>query len=113
MLPLPRVSVTKYWQTVRAFQSASEFLDLSPADRNLTWRKHTADEDFWEWPMPMYYWCRDPFYVGQTIEVRPVIRESLADFLAPDENYITLVEIGGIGSGKGLALGTELPTPDG
>lgn len=103
MILLPRVSPAEYRARWDAFDSAADYLELSPSDRNIAWREHTGDDDFHEWPVPVSHFVSDPFYVGPSVDVRPKIREFMADFCDPDGLYELFVFIGGIGAGKSFS----------
>lgn len=102
-----------YWEKWRAFDEMANFLDLKPVDRNLAWREYTRDDDWHEWPVPIQQFLADPFYVGQEVVVRPIIKEFLSDFWEPSSGYQVFVFIGGIGAGKAGALTERIPTPTG
>lgn len=89
-----------YYARWRAFDEAARYLKLSPADRNLMWREHTANEHLYEWPVPIEHFITDPFYTGGGLVARPKIREFLADFGDPSQLYELFVLIAGIGAGK-------------
>ncbi len=103
MILLPRVSPGEFRARWTAFDSAAEYLELSASDRNIAWREHTGDDDFYEWPVPIEHFVCDPFYVGPAVTVRPKIRQFMADFCDPDGIYELFVFIGGIGSGKSFS----------
>ena len=103
MLLLPRIAPPDYKARWQAFADASEYLELTPADRNLAWREWTHDEHFHEWPVPVEHFVRDPFYVGTNVVVRPKVREFMADFADPDNLFELFCFIAGIGAGKSFS----------
>lgn len=114
MILLPRVTPAEFRAKWAAFKRAAEFLELDPHDRNLAWREMTGDDQWHEWPVPASHFVDDPFYVGEKIFVRPWLRDDIfGDLGDPDYEPQALLLIAGLGSGKGLALDTPLPTPTG
>lgn len=86
----------------------SDFLDLSPHDRNLAWREATGDEEWYEWPVPVEAFIEDPYYIGTDIVVREAIREFLVDFWNPKSIYELFVFVGGIGAGKSFSASISI-----
>lgn len=97
------VTPAEFRARFEVFDEAARFLQLSPPDRCLMWREHTADEHFVEWPVPIEHFVDDPFYTGADLSVRPKIREFMSDFFDPDALYELFTFVAGIGSGKSFS----------
>jgi hypothetical protein len=107
-MDLLRLTPAEYHAKWSAFNEAAEFLQLTPFDRNLAWREHTADEHWHELPVPISHFCHDPFYIGTDILVRPKIEEFIGDFWDFAGVYELFVFIGGLGSGKSFSASLSL-----
>lgn len=101
-------SPAEYWARWGHFDHLAKQLELTPADRHMAWQEATRDEHFKEWPVPVYHFLKDPYYVGETINVRPMIGEFLADFWEPSAGFQVFVFIAGIGAGKSFSASLSL-----
>lgn len=90
------------------FELATSYLSLTPFDRHLAWREATQDEDWHEWPVPITHFCSDPYYIGQDVVLRPMIREFLTDFWEPANGYQVFVFVAGVGAGKSFSASISL-----